>query len=493
MEHIRESVNAVRKRQQRQWIWQCVCKGLVFSGLAGCLLAIVRAVSDGQVPFVWIAATLIAGPVLGWLWSLVTSRKEALAAAHIDQSCGLKDRVSTALSFSSRKQTDAIHQLQMEDANEKAADIDATAVAPIKTPRTLIPGIGLAMIAIIVSIVATPMESVVAAPVVNNVLVAQASKAEIALEELKEFNQQETDPELEEMIKELSKKIAELKEPGLDPKEALAKFSEMEAALKKKQEQLDVSSTEQTLREVGQAIALATPMQSAGNDLENGEFEKASAELEKMEMPELDRKTEAAIKEKLEKLGDNDSGNGSKKLSEAIKKFSEGMSGKKKSKFKDGVQGLASESKKQGRRKKLTDLLKKQCRCMCDCKGECEAECESNGGNCVKKGGDKWGLGKSDNQPGEKTSKLKSAQKMNLKGQQGDSGEVDVETIESAEQKQEAVREYRKQAKKYEQMSESVLSEEAIPLGHRQTIRRYFESIRPSGAESDAVKEATNE
>ena len=79
---------------------------------------------------------------------------------------------------------------------------------------------------------------------------------------------------------------------------------------------------------------------------------------------------------------------------------------------------------------------------------------------------------------------------MNIKGQQGDSGEVDVETIKSSEQKQEAVREYRKQAKKYEQMSESVLSEEAIPLGHRQTIRRYFESIRPSGADTDAVKDA---
>ena len=138
----------------------------------------------------------------------------------------------------------------------------------------------------------------------------------------------------------------------------------------------------------------------------------------------------------------------------------------------------------------MKDLLKKQCRCLGDCKGECESEC-SCAGNSNKKGGNNWGLGKSSNEPGDKTSKLNSAKKMNIKGQQGDSGEVDVETIKSSEQKQEAVREYRKQAKKYEQMSESVLSEEAIPLGHRQTIRRYFESIRPSGAETDAVKEAT--
>lgn len=80
---------------------------------------------------------------------------------------------------------------------------------------------------------------------------------------------------------------------------------------------------------------------------------------------------------------------------------------------------------------------------------------------------------------------------MQIKGKQSSTGDVDVETMDSAEQKQEAVREYRKQIKKYEQMSESVLSEEAIPLGHRQTIRRYFEMIRPSNGETDAVKDAT--
>ena len=166
------------------------------------------------------------------------------------------------------------------------------------------------------------------------------------------------------------------------------------------------------------------------------------------------------------------------------------MASGKRSKFREGVEGLAGECSKQGRRKRLKDLLKKQCRCLGDCKGECECEC-TNTGVSNKKGGSNWGLGKSTNEPGDKTSKMNSANKMNIKGQQGDSGEVDVETIESAEQKQEAVREYRKQAKKYEQMSESVLSEEAIPLGHRQTIRRYFEMIRPSGAETDAVKAET--
>ena len=290
MEKIRESVESVRKRQQRQWIWQCVSRGLVFGGLAGCVLAISRAVSDGQVPLFWIAAVVIAGPVLGWLWSLMTSRSESMAATQIDQCCNLKDRIATALSFSSKEQSGVLHQLQMEDANAKAASIDATAVAPIKTPATWIPGISLALIAMIIGIIATPVKSVVAAPVVNSVVAEQALNAETALEELKDFNKEEIDPELEEIIKKLSETIDELKKPGVDPKEALAKFSEMEASLQQKQEQLDSNSTEQKLREVGEAIALAQPMQAAGEALADGKFEKAAEELDKLEKPELDRK-----------------------------------------------------------------------------------------------------------------------------------------------------------------------------------------------------------
>ena len=65
MENILSSVEAVRQRQQRQWMWQCTSTGLVFGGLAGCVLAIARVISDGTVPLLWIALAVIAGPVLG--------------------------------------------------------------------------------------------------------------------------------------------------------------------------------------------------------------------------------------------------------------------------------------------------------------------------------------------------------------------------------------------------------------------------------------------
>ena len=490
MENILSSVKAVRQRQQRQWMWQCVSTGLVAGGLVGCALAIARLIGEGSVPLLWIALAVIAGPILGCFWSMVKWRPTAAAASHIDQSCNLKDRIGTALSFSRKNDSDVLHQLQIQDADEKAASIDPEQVAPIKAPGTWLPGLGLAMTAIVMGVIATPTVAAIEVPVINSVVSSQALKAEAALEELKEFNQQETDPEIEEIIKELSEKIDELKMAGMDPKEALAKFSEMEVKLLEKQEQLETSSIEQKLQKVGEAMALAKPMQAAGEAMSSGKMDKAAEALEDMEMPALDRKTEKAVHDKLAKFAENDNGQAGKKVRDAVKKISEGMSSGKRGKFSEGVEGLASECKKQGRRKKLNDLLKKQCRCLSDCKGECECECEGNGN---KKGGTKWGLAKSDNNPGEKTAKLKTGFKLDIKGQESDSGDIDVETIESAEQQQEAVREYRKQAKKYEQISESVLSEEAIPLGHRQTIRRYFEMIRPSGEETDAVKAETDQ
>jgi hypothetical protein len=270
----------------------------------------------------------------------------------------------------------------------------------------------------------------------------------------------------------------------MDPKEALAKLSEMEAALQEQQERLNQDNIEAALQQVGDALALAEEMQAAGEAMAKGKMEKAAEELAKLELPELDRKTENAVTEQLQLVENQSNGAAKKKLKSAVQKMCQGLSGGDRSKFKEGIEGLAGECKKQGRRKKLSDLLRKQCQCLGECKSECEGACKSAGN---KKGGNNWGLGASGNQPGDKTSKLSTNPKMDIKGQESDQGDVDVETISSEEQSQEAVRQYRRHVEKYEQLSESVLSSEPIPLGHRQTIRRYFELIRPQGQETDEV------
>ena len=74
-----------------------------------------------------------------------------------------------------------------------------------------------------------------------------------------------------------------------------------------------------------------------------------------------------------------------------------------------------------------------------------------------------------------------------MTGTAGD-GQSDLKTSSSSEGRQEAQRSYKDVYQKYKKLSEAVLENEQIPLGHRQTIRRYFESIRPQQGEEPPAK-----
>lgn len=129
-----------------------------------------------------------------------------------------------------------------------------------------------------------------------------------SLEELREFNEGQVDPEIEKLLKELAENIETLKQPGMDPKETLAKLSEMEASLQQQQEKLSQLDSEAALQDVGKAISLADPLQAAGLAMSQGEMEKAEQELNKLNLPKLDRKTEKAITEKLDALANSEPG-----------------------------------------------------------------------------------------------------------------------------------------------------------------------------------------
>jgi hypothetical protein len=90
----------------------------------------------------------------------------------------------------------------------------------------------------------------------------------------------------------------------------------------------------------------------------------------------------------------------------------------------------------------------------------------------------------SGNTDGDRT-KLDSARKREqVEGQMGE-GASETETAHMPEGRQAAARAYQDQYKKYRRMTEAALNSEPIPLGHRQTIRRYFELIRPEGVDAD--------
>lgn len=503
MTQLQQRIRLVRARLQRQWMWSCLSWGLIAGGAVACSIGVLRLLTQGAFGWSWVVGPLACGALIGLLFAWLTRRSEKESARAIDQVCHLKDRTQTALQFMLRgggRDADSVgdhratvmQRLQIEDAEAHAARISPEKVAPIHSPRLWSLAISLTVAAFILAIFSGRPPTLQAMEQANAVVERQADRIEHHLEDLKQLQEQEKNPELEQLVKELQELIEQMKLPGVDAKEALAKISEMEASLQQMQQQLDDPQTSSELQQIGEALALSDAMAMAGAALSKGELEKAAEQLEKLDLPELDRKTETAVTEKLDNVNrGNQDGAPKSKTQQAASQISQGLSQGNRSKFQDGMRGLAGEARKQGRKKKLTDLLKKQSQCLSECKGECESECRSQA-ESNKKGGSKAGTAASGNQPGDKTGKLKTNPQMNIKGQESSSGDSEIETMSGDEQQQEALRNYRERVDEYEALTESALESESIPLGHRQTIRKYFQMIRPSNAETDEVVRATN-
>lgn len=483
-----QQLQAVRQRQQQQWLWQCASTGLLCGAGAGCVLAILRIVSHGAFSWIWIILAIALPVVAAVSFALLQPRSLLTAAKFIDRACQLKDRIQTALQFLNTHGDDAVRRLQIEDAAAHLSSVDLQSILPVKAPRTWNVAVIGAVSVFLLGFLAAPREIVQASVASNEVVAEQAVRASESLEELKKFQEESRDADLDKMLKEMNQQLQVLANPGTTPKEALAKLSEMEASLQVMQQQLSNPAAESQLKEIGEALSLAEPTTAAGAALSKGDMQKAAAELSQMTKPQLDRKTEKAVKEKLEqaqqKAGEH---NQTKDIEKSLDKMTKGLSNGDQEQFEEGAKALAEECKQQGKKKELSELLKKQSQFL----GECKAECESESRNLAqgsRKGGNKAGKGSTD-MAGSKTALNKTGSELKLTGQDSGQGDVDKETITGETEEQESVRQYREKAGQYEALSESALESESIPLGQRQTIRRYFELIRPQGREADAVQD----
>lgn len=482
----------IRRRQRWAFGLQALGWGLALSSLAAIGLGLAR-VWGASTSTATIWAVLASGPVLGLLVGLAWPQSWRSAAAAVDAHYDLKDRALTALAFLAKPERGAWNELQSADALEHLAIVEPRQVVPVRLPRSW-PYATAALTAAVVLIVwpgaAPQVEAGPAEP--SPVILAEAEQIQEDLQEFLEMLKQESNEDLEKLVEELQEKVEELKRPGVDTHEALAKLSEMQAALQAQQAQYNVAAVDAQLQSLGDALQTAESLQSAGKALSETKYEKAVEELEKIEEPQLQRKEAKTLEEKLQKVAKAAEDSGMGALSDAASAMSEGTKGNSQM-FKQGTRSLAKETQKQARRRKINDLLCRECDRLSECKCNCQKNSLTKGKKPQKSTSpsNSFGLGESGNFAGDKTS-LGDAQKFEqLTGQQGE-GDSEIDTTHSVEGKQQASRGYREVYQKYRKLSESVLDSEQIPLGHRQTIRRYFELIRPDHADDAAAKSGEN-
>ena len=495
---IYSALNPVRVRQQRLFALRCAAVGLLGAGLLGAAIGAVRLVFGFDVPSSALGL-LAVGPAVGLLFGFVARRSWHQAAVAVDTHYGLKDRTVTALAFATTTTPSAFQDLQFADATAHLTTLDPKAVVPLKAPRSL--PAGLAALAAAVLALAWPAASreveAGPAPVPEHILtVAAEQKLKLAgldkklsetAQDVEDEKGEDAKKGIKELLDKLAQKVEEMTQPGTDEREALAKLSEMQAEVQAMANQLNVAAMDGQLSSLGTALAASTAFEGAGKALQEGKLEKAAKDLEKIDEVKLTPKEAKALEEKLKQLAKQmgDAGQGS--LSEAVSELADSLKGGN-GKVGDAARNLAKKLNNAVKRKKLNDLLTAQLEDLKE--GKCN--CQNSGGLRVKQTqksnspSNTWGRTSSGNVDGEKTKLNSKRNELQLTGTPGAEGESDVETMATPEARQQASREYKEKFQKFKKESEAVVEGEPIPLGHRQTVKKYFELIRPSN--SDPVK-----
>ncbi len=496
-EAIYAALRPVRSRQQTLFALRCMVAGLIAGAVVGLGVGLARVAFGLEVSWAIGAAAVVVGPLLGLIVGVSLRRDWHDAAVAVDAHYGLKDRAVTALAFAQQAAPTDLQEMQIGEALGHLGKVQPKAVVPLEAPRAL----PVAVVAFILATVALawplPEREALAgpAPVPEHIAAAVAeTKARIAAlekqlaETTQDMEDEKADEEkkgLKELLEKLKQKVEEIDQPGNDEKEALAKLSEMQAAVQSMANQLDVAALDGQLSKLGEALAASQAFEGAGKALQDGKLEKAAKELEKLEEVKLTPKEEKALVEKLEQLKKQTGDAGQGSLSEAVGELADALKSGN-GKVGQAAKNLAKKVNNAVKRKKANELLNAANEDFKDAK----SQCQNNGGLRIKQPqksdnpSSTWGRAISGNIDGEKTKLNGKRNELQLTGTPGGEGDSDVETTATPEAREKASREYKENFKKFAKESETVIDGEPIPLGHRQMVKKYFELIRPSNSDA---------
>jgi hypothetical protein len=490
----------VRRRRQWQVALRALSLGVALGALACAALILAHRVL-GRAPgprAAW--AALLAGPLVSGLFGLARRPSWQSTAALVDDRCRLHDRTTAALEFSAKATASDFEQLQVRDAVRQLATIRPADVAPLRLPREWPVAFGLLAVAVgllVWPLISTPARAV--SPVPFEPALAEARQLEEQARQMEAAAKELQSAALKAIAERMRRTIEELKQPGLDMRETMAKLSELQAFIALAQNAYDPAPADRELLSLGDAMVEARPLQPAGRALQEQELERAARALEQARSASFDPREARAVAERLKQSAESMKTKGLDQLSRATAGLADGVKGNPES-LKQGTQDLAKEIREHDRRRRINELMAREQRRLSDCKNRCEArnliaqtmleEQQKKDGHDARSGSEKKsdvpdGSRDDPNGPGSNREKIT--------GQAGDGAAETQENGHSPQGERARARgPSRKVHQKYQRESEAVLDREPIPLGHRESIRRYFELIRPAAGDSEPQAPASS-
>ncbi len=477
-------INGVRRRIRRRNSLHAASIGAA----VGCFTAVILAgigAAVTPVAWVWLPAVAAGGGLVGALIGFCLPVSLARAAGRIDSFYAMKDRAITAMQFES--DLDPVRQMQVDDARRHLRQVRSDDCVPLEANRpALFSGAAMALLAVGIVFFAEARRGdwVEVRPV--GLATDQASLLrQTMLPEIQELRDEQQDiPEVDALADQLEELIDEMEAESIVEHDLMAKLSEMEQAVAEARDSMQLEMTDAQLKGLAEALQSSDAMRRAAAAMQDERYDEASEQLDGVDPKAMSDKERRAVSDDLKKFLSKLSPGQKGKLSEAAGEIQQGLEKKNDAQCKGGLKKLAGLCKAQGNCKKIGECMSCQLNRLAACKSECRGG-GKNGAESVAKSespSNSWGKGSSGNPNDGKKTELDSVrQEEQLSGVQGD-GPSESEVIEAPEGEQSASRAFAQRYQKFRSEAEAVLDSEPLPLGHRDTVRKYFENIRPDNS-----------
>lgn len=493
MSTLLKQVRTFRNRLLVQRVWNFGSSGLFVAGICGCLLGFGELTMQAEVSPVLVLTAILMAFFISAVIAFITRPSIGETARQIDDQCGFSDRIQTACQFAQLKHNTPVRQLQLKDAEVFLTAVDPRKIVPIQRPWSWNWGIVSSFVALLLSsLPETPVQPFAEISAVH-VSAERAASLEKDREALLELLIQKQSPKLEELRVALIERFKHLQETSATPEDTFADLSELDALLVDAQKQISNSTVGTIIQETGNALTLADSLHDAGQAMATGDLELAAAKLETSTLPDLRPQTLTAVREQLDEVrrsGDQQSREGRDEVTRArdsVSNLAESLSSGDKESFEEAARQLAAQCRAELDRQRLSELLQQQQNSLNEFRLEIDQQLRSSGRE--NGGGLTAGTERGGAEARNSASTVKPSRQFDLKGSDSGSGESEKDKqtttgTDPGNATSKLNRDYREQYERHRYLNEAALKSESIPLGHRQTIRKYFELIRPADSES---------
>lgn len=421
------------------------------------------------------------------------------AASAVDQRFNLKDRTLTALRLSQQEST-SLAQLQMDDAVLRLEDIYPEDVVSFSAPSPL-RRVCAVLLAIAVALQFVPHLSNPANAVMNApAYVSEQTVLDLKqqLEQLQQTAVESQTPDVQQTLDQIQQAIDRLDPQQTTTREALAAVSQIQQQLQQLAGSLNVKAMDQKLKDAADALAVTDAFRDVAEAIQQDQLPRAADLLKQKQSPEVPPEQALAATEKLTDIAEQARQEALPDLADSLDELADAIAAGNTPQMRQQSMELAGQLESHQQLKSLQqslnsriDALNQAKKLALQSQSEGEGMAANATGTNTKKGesnrqsdsASRKAGGKSTGNPaGERTRLDAQRQMAQLRGRLTESGATDRETTIETESDETASRQAAEIYNQYQKLSEAVLETEAVPLGQKELIRRYFQQIRPQSA-----------